>query len=125
MKFELVEFYPTTDKNRGKFKKHDVGTVHIYAIDANLDLRGIRVVTKGQNSKHVVFLPPHISTRDGISGEPVRYPVFRFTMPEDHKAMIDFLQAEVKPVVLKYLKKQARKAEKKQANPEQAQEKPE
>lgn len=62
MKFELVEFYPISDKKH----KKTVGTVHIYAIDCQLDIRGILVSTSG---KAMFFHLPHYTTKDQETGE--------------------------------------------------------
>ena len=101
MKFELVDFYPTTEKNRKKSQRNLVGTVHLYIIDYQIDLRGIRVA---KNGKGLYFLMPHIFGQDHETGEQVRYPVFRFTNQKDHDEMMDFLHKEVKPEILKRLK---------------------
>lgn len=97
MKFELVEFYPINNK---KFK-NTVGTVHIYAIDCELDIRGILVSVRG---KAVFFHLPHYIGKDEETGENVRYPHIRWTNQKTHEEMLDFLHREVKPLVLESLK---------------------
>lgn len=106
MKFELVDFYPMTDKNRGNAKKNVLGTVHIYAIDSQLDLRGIKVTKQG---KALYFHMPHIFGQDHETGEKIRYPVFRWTQQETHVAMMDFLHTQVKPFLLEKLKAKSEK----------------
>lgn len=101
MKFELVDFYPITDKNRGNAKRNMLGTVHIYAIDCQLDIRGIKVTQQG---KSLFFHIPHIFGQDHETGEKVKYPVFRWTNQSSHEEMMDFLHTEVKPIVKKRLK---------------------
>lgn len=96
MKFELVEFYPVTDQNRGKKKKNMLGTVHIYVIDIQLDIRGIRVVRKG---KDVFFCIPHVFDLDHETGEKIRYPIFRWTDQKTHDEMMNFLNTEVKSLI--------------------------
>lgn len=96
MKFELVEFYPIKDS---KFRR-TVGTVHIYAIDCELDIRGI-LVTKQGNAIYFNF--PHYNAKDQETNENVRYPHIRWTNDKTHKEMLDFLHREVKPLVLESL----------------------
>lgn len=96
MKFELVDFYPITDKNRGKAKKNLLGTIHIYVIDFQIDIRGIRVV---KNGKCIHFLMPHSFGIDHETGETVKYPIVRFTNQKDHDEMMNFLHNEVKPKI--------------------------
>lgn len=98
MKFEFVEFYEPTDE---KAPKNFVGTVHIYAIDCQLDIRGIWVTQKG---KATFFNLPHFKAIDQETGKEVRYPLIRWTNEETQKEMLDFLHREVKPLVLERLK---------------------
>lgn len=100
MKFELVEFYPEKKALRGK--RVCLGTVHIYAIDCELDLRGIAVSKHG---KGMFFNFPHYSAIDSESGEKVRYPIVRWTNQKTHEEMMNFLHKEVKPEILKRLQK--------------------
>jgi hypothetical protein len=97
MKFELVEFYPIENK---QFPK-TVGTVHIYAIDCELDIRGILVTKQG---KGIYFNLPHYNAKDQETGENVRYPHIRWTNQATHEEMLNFLHREVKPLVLESLK---------------------
>jgi hypothetical protein len=97
MKFELVGFYPITEKNRKANPPNLIATIHLYVIDYKLDLRGIRLTRRG---KRIFFVMPHIFGLDPETGEEVSYPMFRWTDPADHKAMLDFLIDEVKTVVL-------------------------
>ena len=97
MKFELVEFYPITDKNRGNLKKNALGTVHLYVIDCDLDIRGIRV-TKHGNTLH--FHLPHCIGFDHETGEKIKYPIVRWTSQSKHDELMDFLHQQVKPVIL-------------------------
>lgn len=101
MKFELVDFYPMTDKNRGKSKKNVLGTVHLYVIECQIDIRGIRVV---KNGKCVHFLMPHSFGQDHETGEKVKYPIFRFTNQKDHDEMMNFLHTQVKPQIMEKTK---------------------
>jgi hypothetical protein len=99
MKFEFVEFYPIKKPRNNQVK----GTVHIYAIDCDLDIRGIAVHVHG---KAMYFNFPHYSAIDEETGNVVRYPHIRWTNEEKHQSMMDFLHKEVKPKVWESLKKQ-------------------
>ena len=97
MKFELVEYYPINNK---QFPR-TLGTVHIYAIDCELDIRGIIVTKQG---KGIYFNLPHYNAKDQETGENVRYPHIRWTNQKTQEEMLDFLHREVKPIVLESLK---------------------
>jgi hypothetical protein len=97
MKFEFVDFYPLKSKRH----KNVVGTVHIYAIDCELDIRGIIVQVNG---KAMFFSLPHYRAIDNETGEEVRYPHIRWTNEATHKEMMDFLHQNVKPEIKKRLK---------------------
>lgn len=97
MKFELVGFYPVTEKNRNTNPPNLIATIHLYVVDYKLDLRGIRLT---RNKNRIFFVMPHIFGHDHETGAPVSYPMFRWNEESDHKAMLDFLIDEVKPVVL-------------------------
>ena len=99
MKFEFVEFYECKLETR---PKGFLGTVHIYAIDCNLDIRGIRVVKKG---KELYFSLPHFKAVDEESGIFVWYPLIRWTDEKTQKQMMDFLKKEVRPIVKERIKK--------------------
>lgn len=102
MKFEFVEFYPTNKEFQKKNKKA-VGTVHIYAIEPEMDIRGIRV---SKNGKAIFFVLPHAISTDE-EGNEVRYPFLRFTNHKTHQEMMDFLHKEVKPKIVDILRAKA------------------
>lgn len=97
MKFEMVEFYPAGEPKR---KKNFLGTLHIYAIDCELDIRGI-LVTKHGNG--MFFNLPHFKGVDSETNQEVRYPLIRWTNEATHKEMMDFLHKKVKPEIKKRL----------------------
>lgn len=107
MKFEFVEFYPIkNNKNR-----RALGTVHIYAIDCGLDIRGILATKQG---KGIYFNFPHYNAKDQETGEDVRYPHIRWTNEKTNQEMWDFLRNEVRPIILENLRKNESKAESKE-----------
>lgn len=97
MKFEFVEFYPSIKTKN----KNELGTCHIYAIDCQLDIRGIKVLKTGKNMH---FLLPHFRGNDPETKENISYPLIRWTKPGVHEGMIDWLHKEVKPKILELLK---------------------
>ena len=101
MKFEFVEFYPLTDKNRGNSKKNALGTVHIYAIECELDIRGINTSLKGRS---IFFHIPHFTGKDHETGDPIRYPLIRWTNEKTQREMLDFLHQHVKPIIRQRIK---------------------
>jgi len=96
MRFEFVDFYPLTSKRH----KNVVGTIHIYAIDCELDIRGIVVVVNGNS---IFFNLPHYRAVDEQTKALVRYPHIRWTNQATHKEMMDFLHQTVKPEIRKRL----------------------
>lgn len=102
MKFEFVEFYPISKEFKAKNRKA-IGTVHIYAIEPEMDIRGIRVA---KNGKALFFLLPHTTTTDE-EGNEVKYPFLRFTNQKTHQEMMDFLHSEVKPKIIERLRAKA------------------
>lgn len=101
MKFEFIEFYETTDENKSRFNKKILGTVHIYAIDCELDIRGIRVFKQG---KKIYFNFPHFNDIDSETGDKVSYPFIRFTSDKIHQEMMNFLKTEVITEIINRLK---------------------
>lgn len=107
MKYEFVEFYPLPESIKKKNPRGSmVGTVHIYCIDHNFDIRGIRVSIA---KKGTFFQIPHFRTIDHETGEAVSYPLFSWTNREDHKGLMDFLHQVVKPEVKKILDSKSKK----------------
>lgn len=85
---EFVEFYPFEKKKTKKNGWVNIGTVHIYLIDYEMDIRGIVVIQKGKNFR---FNCPHFMTYDPEEKRKVTYPHIRFTNEAKHKALMDFL----------------------------------
>jgi hypothetical protein len=98
MKFEFVEFYPAVPPKKNK---NFMGTLHIYLIDVELDIRGISVIRHGKN---LFFNFPHFWAIDVETEQEARYPVVRFASDPRQQAMIDFLQKDCKPIILERLK---------------------
>jgi len=75
MQIEIVGFYPNAKKSKGK----GIGTLHVYLVDLDLDLRGVGVIKNG-NTYH--FIAPQRFTKDGTDG---RYPIFNFASIDKQK----------------------------------------
>jgi hypothetical protein len=106
MKFEFVEFYEATEERKSKISNKLIGTVHIYLIDCELDIRGIYVKKQG---KQIYFHLPHFSDIDNETGEKVKYPHIRFVNQKKQSEMLDFLHKVVKPKILDILNSKIKK----------------
>ena len=106
MKFEFVEFYQLKQDDKAprtnKKLKRMIGTLHIYAVDCELDIRGIQVFKYGSS---FFFQLPHFRAIDE-NGNQVRYPHLRWTSSKIHKEMLDFLRLEAKDAIKRILSHQ-------------------
>lgn len=84
MKIEIVEFYPTELKGKKTYQ----GTLHIYLIDHEIDIRGIAVF---KDKKKWFFQLPRKWEIDKDSGEKVFFPIFSFTSTQKNQEILDFL----------------------------------
>ena len=96
MKFEFVEFYPITMQEKKKSGKLCIGTLHIYVIDIQMDIRGIRV-NRWKNK--IYFHMPTFSSYDQETGEKVRYPIIWFNETSTQKDLLEFLNIFVRPIL--------------------------
>lgn len=93
MKFEIVEFYKfVPSPNKQPKKTIFYGTLHIFVIDYNLDIRGIKVFRKSRNSFFISF--PDAYAYDPIEKKNVRYPIISFMKEEDKNEIMTFLKKE-------------------------------
>lgn len=99
MKFELVDFYPIKNNKNKKI----LGTVHIYAIDCELDIRGILVFL---HCKKIFFKFPYFKAYDQETNEEIKYPHIIWTNNSTQKEMMDFLKNEVSPKIFQIIKDQ-------------------
>jgi heat shock protein HspQ len=98
MKFEFVEFYPYPKQALlKKSRKRNVGTIHLYLIDGELDFRGIIVRIDGN---HMFFNFPHFNAVDE-NHKTISYPFLRFMNENVHKEMHKYLQDVVRPQIEK------------------------
>lgn len=105
MKIELVEFYPLSDEEKNKYKTKCVGTVHVYLIESEMDVRGIRVIPL---KRGYFFEIPHFRFKDE-DGKKGKYPLLHFVNEKKHKAFLKFFKDEVTPVVDAKLKSRSGK----------------
>jgi hypothetical protein len=105
MKFELVEFYPAHKSHRNK---SFLGSVHIYVIDFELDIRGILVFKRG---KKPFFQKPYSVALDAETGERVRFPLVGWSNTSREAEMMEFLNTQVCPEIMKRLNLKEKKSE--------------
>ena len=83
MNIEIVEFYEFR-RDEKKFKIE--GTLHVYLIDLDIDIRGIYAVRSGDR----LFIEMAYKTGiDEDTKEHIRYPVFSFTDREKNKILLE------------------------------------
>ena len=124
MNIEIVGFYPLVFDKKKPFLE---GTLHIYIIDLDIDIRGIYVINQ---KKRWIFRMPHKRTIDSDTKESVGYPIFSFTNAERNafllKAIINqgsiFMDKHKKD--LDKIKKKAAKSSKESSKPKSAAQKP-
>ena len=96
MKFELVDFYYIEPENRKVKFKDNIGTVHIYAIEAKLDIRGIHVQKCGRK---IYFKFPYYQAIDPETGKRIFYPHLNFIDQNDKDELNRFLNVDVKNII--------------------------
>lgn len=99
MKIEVVEFYPFKRCDEEKILK---GSMHIYIIDLNADLRGVLVSKKGNNWN---FQFPHFYTIDQETKKRIRFPVLNFVDKKtNHSLMKEIIKEGKKYIIENFLK---------------------
>ena len=93
MKIEIVEFYPLIDKPR---KLH--GSMHIYLIDYQMDIRGVHVKTNGDSWW---FRLPYRVGYDPETKKEITYPIVTFTDNEKNKLLIKAIITQGKEYIIK------------------------
>jgi hypothetical protein len=82
MKIEVVEFYPMQ-----KPEKDWIGTMHIYIIDLDLDIRGIHVLQK--KDRYIFRMPSKFSMENE---KKQWFPVISFTNPKKNTLLFQELR---------------------------------
>lgn len=95
MEVEIVEFYPI---ERNDEKQTLFGSLHVYLVDIEVDLRGIQV-KKRKNSWF--FGLPSMVNLDQETKERVRFPVFAFVSREKTDALKKVITAKGKEYITK------------------------
>ena len=93
MKIEMVEFYPIKDRNH-------IGTLHIYIVECNMDLRGIRIFP---TKTGYFFQLPGEYVKDEEDND-VFYPYISFINDDDKKSLMQQLIIKGTEYINKYLK---------------------
>ncbi len=97
MNIEIVEFYPYAKKGR-----KIAGTLHVYLIDENIDLRGIHVEKKKDTWW---FQIPYRTQYAHDTKKEERFPVFLFNDIEKNKDLMHTMRTEgIKYIEEKFLK---------------------
>lgn len=95
-RFEIVEFYPGAAENYKKF----IGTLHIYLVDLQMDIRGIRVYF---SNKGWFFSLPTGKSYNEEEKRFVVYPLISFVDQEMAQGLKEFIWNEGKAYVMKKL----------------------
>lgn len=79
MNIEIVEFYPNK-----KIKNEIHGTMHIYCIDMQMDIRGIyaKIGINKLGKKNIFVDLPSAWGVDSKTKEKIKYPIISFTDPQ-------------------------------------------
>lgn len=92
MKIEIVEFYPL-----GKIGKKFKGTMHVYLIDTEQDIRGITVFKDG---KRWWFRLPHHCQYDNETKQIVWFPIISFTNIDKNKELFNLIILKGKQYII-------------------------
>ncbi len=92
MKIEIVEFYPIK-----KTGKNFTGTLHVYIIDTDQDIRGIYV---SKDKKNWWFRIPSRTHYDEELKKELSYPIFSFTNVDKNKELLSLIISEGKKYII-------------------------
>lgn len=90
MKLEIVEFYKfaPNPERKDSDKCTMLGTLHVFLIDYNIDIRGIHVYKR---KKGIFFMIPSQVSYDIEEKKNVKYPIINFIKAEEKKEFFDLL----------------------------------
>lgn len=97
MDIEIVEFYPIKEEESGNF----TGSLHVYIIGLDVDLRGIFVSYDKTRDKHWRFYFPRSKSIDKDTKLEVFYPVFQFANHEHTRELMRQIRFRGKPYIQK------------------------
>lgn len=103
MKIEIQEFYPFTKEGyEGCF----LGTLHVYLIDLNMDIRGIEVLVV--KNKYKFYLPKKYEMKKGYK---IWYPVINFLDNNKNKELKKELNKKGLEFIKNYMNEQNKQKE--------------
>lgn len=99
MNIEIVEFYP--EKGNSKKFRRFIGTLHIYIVDSDIDLRGIDVF---KYKEKFTFFLPHKRSLDPETGILIKYPVFAYSNQNKNKELIEAIISKGSEYIIDQMK---------------------
>jgi hypothetical protein len=100
MNIEIVDFFPFPKQI---IKNKTCGTMHVYLIDLEIDIRGM-YIEFSKNGSVYVNMPIGFGI-DQETGQKVRYPIFSFTSRQKNTELMRALIAKAKEYIQKHLLK--------------------
>jgi hypothetical protein len=100
MNIEIVDFFPFIKQPH---QNRTCGTMHVYLIDLEIDIRGVYVDFSKTGSLYMRM--PGGFGIDHETGQKVRYPIFSFTSQQKGKALMQAIKTKAKEYVQKNLVK--------------------
>jgi len=99
MDIEVVEFYPHQEKPEGNGSF--AGSLHVYIIDHNIDLRGIYVSYDKERKNQWRFTLPTLLGLDQETKEKVRFPAFQYADKKKTLQLMKQIRYRGKPYIQK------------------------
>jgi hypothetical protein len=100
MNIEIVDFFPFPKQI---IKNKTCGTMHVYLIDLEIDIRGM-YIEFSKNGSLYIRMPGGFGI-DHETGQKVRYPIFSFTSQQKGKALMQAIKTKAKEYIQKHLLK--------------------
>lgn len=101
MNIEVIDFFPYPIQ---KEENRTSGTLHVYLIDYEIDIRGIELSFSG-NGSLFVKMPAKFGI-DHKTKKKVRYPIFAFTSLQKGKDLIQAIKIKAKDFIHKKMLKE-------------------
>jgi hypothetical protein len=98
MNIEIVDFFPFPKQI---IKNKTCGTMHVYLIDLEIDIRGM-YIEFSKNGSLYMRMPGGFGI-DHETGQKVRYPIFSFTSQQKGEALMQSIRTKAKEYVQKNL----------------------
>lgn len=100
MEIEIVEFY---EYKRDDKKQFLAGTLHVYIVDLEIDLRGVSVFKK---KNFWFFKAAHLCGIDPETKAKVKYPAFIFANQKKNEELSNLIREKGKEYIIKNVLKQ-------------------